>query len=288
MFIRAKKSLGQNFLKSGKALSAIIDAGDIHADDIVLEIGPGKGALTEKLLKLAGKVIAVEKDPELVEFLKEKFETEIKEGKLDLQEEDILKFDPKEIPPPAPPNLGGETSDKPRYKIIANIPYYITGAIIRQFLESDFQPELMVLLLQKEVVQRIVARSTGSRQGRDSKESILSISVKAYGEPKYIMKVPAKDFSPAPKVDSGILLIENISKNKFKNLSEKNFFEIVKAGFAQKRKKLLNNLESVFKNKEILIEIFSENELSPNIRAEDLKIGDWINLAQKLSSKLSK
>ncbi|HEU0085688.1 MAG TPA: 16S rRNA (adenine(1518)-N(6)/adenine(1519)-N(6))-dimethyltransferase RsmA, partial [Candidatus Paceibacterota bacterium] len=226
----AKKSLGQNFLKSKPALSKIVEAGEIMPSDTILEIGPGKGALTEKLLERAGKVIAIEKDRDLVVFLREKFAQEISTGKLDLREADILDYQPVD-------NMQG---DPLHVKIIANIPYNITGAIFKKFLTSHVQPERMVLLVQHEVAQRIVAR--------DGKESILSISVKAYGSPKMIMKVPARFFSPSPKVDSAVLLVKDISRKFFteNNLDENRFWEIVKKGFAHKRKKLSGNLKELF------------------------------------------
>ncbi|MEI6494707.1 MAG: 16S rRNA (adenine(1518)-N(6)/adenine(1519)-N(6))-dimethyltransferase RsmA [bacterium] len=252
----AKKSLGQNWLKSPSALSAIVAAGDIQSSDIVLEIGPGQGALTTDLLKRAGKVIAIEKDRRLIDLLKEKFATDIEANKFDLIEADILDFDL------APLNF----YDVP-YKLIANIPYYITGQIIRKFLEAENQPKLMVLMLQKEVANRIVAG--------DKKESILSISVKVYGEPKYIKTVPRGAFSPAPNVDSAILLINNISKKNFVNVAEDKFFAILKQGFAQKRKKLISNLK-------LKPEQAKELEIDENARAEDLRLEQWLKLAKNL------
>jgi 16S rRNA (adenine1518-N6/adenine1519-N6)-dimethyltransferase len=259
----AKKSLGQHFLTSESAVDTIIDAGDVAGDDIVLEVGPGKGVLTKKLLFFAGKVIAVEKDHELIEFLQEKFKTEIRNEKLDLIEKDILDFDQEVL-----------KFYKEPYKLIANIPYYITGQLIRKFLESKHQPEKMVLMLQKEVANRIVAK--------DGKESILSISVKAYGQPKYIQTVKAGSFSPAPKVDSAILLVENISKDFFKGFSEEDFFKALHAGFKSKRKKLSSNLSTVF-SKEKVFETFKKLKLNENTRAEDIKIDDWEKLLRGLS-----
>src|SRR5258706_8508314 len=225
---KAKKSLGQNFLKSEIALRKIVEVGEIKHDDIILEIGPGKAAHTEKLLEKTRLVIAVEKDRELLEFLKIKFEKEIKTKKLILINDDIFKF---KI----------EDHKLKNYKIIANIPYNITGAILKKFLTEKTKPTLMVLMVQHEVGKRIVAR--------DNKESILSISVKAYGKPKLIMKVAARYFSPAPKVDSVIILINDISREAFtKNeINEEKFWEIVKTGFAHKRKKLGSNLKTLKK-----------------------------------------
>ncbi len=244
MIHRAKKSLGQNFLKSQAALRTIALAGEIKPGDTVLEIGPGKGALTEKLLEKAGRVIAVEKDRELCAYLREKFAGE---KKLELLEGDILDFEPKG-----------------KYKIIANIPYNITGAILKRFLTMDNQPERMILLVQKEVAQRILAR--------DGKESVLSVSVKAYGEPKMILKVPARFFSPAPKVDSAVICVENISRKLFKEnkIDEKRFWEVVRLGFSHKRKKLSGNLRGLLP---------AGSPLSDK-RAEDLALSDWITLVK--------
>lgn len=279
LFMKAKKSLGQNFLKSELALRKIIETGEIKSDDIILEIGPGKGALTKKLLERvysekAGMVIAVEKDRELFEFLKIKFEKEIKNKKLVLINDDILYFNvslevlkfssgPRKQSPDHEENL-----KLLNYKVIANIPYNITGAILKKFLTEKSQPETMVLMVQNEVAKRIVAH--------DRKESILSISVKAYGEPKIIMKVPKRYFSPAPKVDSAIISIKNISHKIFKEnkINEENFWEIVKTGFAHKRKKLSSNLKTLQNtNKNLILEL-------GNKRAEDLSLKDWIFLTK--------
>lgn len=258
----AKKSLGQHFLTSEGALDDIIDAGDVVGDSIILEVGPGKGVLTKKLLFFSGKVIAVEKDRELIPLLEEKFKKEIKKGKLDLVEKDILDFDPELL----------RFYDS-EYKLIGNIPYYITGKFIRKFLEADFQPERVVVMVQKEVAERIVAK--------DKKESILSISVKAYGTPRYVKTVKAGSFSPPPKVDSAILLIEEISKDFFEDFSEKDFFKLLRAGFKSKRKKLSSNLSGVA-NKKKIEEIFLKLKLDVNLRAEDLSIGGWKSLSSEI------
>jgi len=272
MIHKAKKNLGQNFLKSQEALRMMCTAGEVNDKDIILEIGPGKGALTEKLLEKAGKVIAVEKDRDLIEILTEKFANEIKNGKLILLNEDILNFDLKKY-----------GFQKSNYKVIANIPYNITGAIFKMFLSSEFHPERMILLVQKEVQERVVAS--------DGKESILSLSVKAYGTPKYIMKVHKRFFSPSPKVDSAIVAITNISKNNFKTeMEEKNFFNIIKAGFAHKRKVLRKNLEILFPNKEVglpnIDNIFEKLKINPKARAEDIKLETWLLISKNLSTEI--
>lgn len=238
-------------------------AGELFKSDVVLEIGPGKGALTEYLLKSVHKVIAIEKDYNLCAILSERFQKEITSGHLVLVQGDILEFDPKVYD-----LKSGE------YKIIANIPYNITGAIFKKFLTENTQPQTMVLLVQKEVAERIVAR--------DGKESILSISVKAYGTPKYITKVSKKFFSPAPKVDSAIIQIKNISKENFKSQKEEDwFFQILKAGFAHKRKVLIRNLDAVVEKNKIK-EFFERNQLNEKIRAEDIPASMWLQIAKEL------
>jgi 16S rRNA (adenine1518-N6/adenine1519-N6)-dimethyltransferase len=284
MIHKAKKSLGQNFLKSIPALNKIIEAGEVSKEDIVLEIGPGKGALTEKLLEKAGCVIAVETDRDLFELLKEKFEKEIKNKKLNLINEDILNLnilDTVLIFMNGLAGIGTRGSEdlnknsklypKINYKIIANIPYNITGAILKKFLVNVNQPERMVLMVQNEVAKRIVAR--------DGKESILSVSVKAYGDPKIVMKVPARYFSPAPKVDSAIISIKNISRKVFteNKIDENHFWEIIHAGFAHKRKKLSSNLKKLQKYDNLT----SINTLE-NKRAEELKLEEWISLSKEI------
>ncbi len=273
---KAKKSLGQNFLKSILALNKIVEAGEITQNDIILEIGPGKGALTEKLLEKAGKVIAIEKDRDLIQVLQEKFQKEIKNKRFFLIENDILEFNPRDAL-----GLG--------YKIIANIPYNITGAILKKFLTEENQPERMVLMVQNEVAQRIVAR--------DGKESILSVSVKAYGEPKIVMKVAKRYFSPAPKVDSAVILIKNISRKLFieNNIDENLFWEVIHAGFAHKRKMLISNLKDFYnkqnrergltENKKQWDEIFKKNNLNEKARAEELNISDWIKILKDINTQ---
>jgi 16S rRNA (adenine1518-N6/adenine1519-N6)-dimethyltransferase len=261
--IPAKKSLGQNFLHSMGAVNAMVEASRVTKEDIVLEIGPGKGVLTEFLLKTGAQVIAVEKDDRMIPHLSERFGGEVTSGKLKLIHGDILDISPKEL---------GLLANK--YKLVANIPYYITGELIQKFLETDSQPSLMTLMLQKEVARRIVAK--------DGKESILSLSVKAYGSPKYIQTVSAGSFNPVPSVDSAILLIDNISSDFTDKNTEKMFFKVIKAGFAHKRKKLIRNLEIVAE-KNILENTFSTLQLDVDTRAEDLDLKQWKTLAQKLA-----
>ncbi|MGI9118386.1 MAG: 16S rRNA (adenine(1518)-N(6)/adenine(1519)-N(6))-dimethyltransferase RsmA [Minisyncoccia bacterium] len=269
-----KKSLGQNFLKSQKALAEILHAGSVSKGDTILEIGPGKGALTEKLLSTGAHVVAIEKDQDLVPLLSEKFTNEIKKGLFNLIEGDILEFDvekiKKETPPQPSPYQGREHSKG--YKLIANIPYNITGAIIRMFLESTKQPSLMVLLVQKEVAVRIA---------RDKKESILSLSVKAYGTPTYVSTVSKRYFNPAPKVDSAIIAILNINRNKFvSHTHETEFFKLIKTAFAHKRKQLAGNLKDGGYSEQWVQQVFLEHNIPKNIRAEDIHIETWLSMSK--------
>ena len=254
--------LGQHFLKSKRVVDEIIATANIESSDTILEIGPGKGILTEALLKRADKVIAVEKDFELVSFLKNKF---AKSYNLELVHDDVLKIKNSDLI---------KNYKIKNYKIISNIPYYITGAILKKFLSAKKQPSLMVLMVQKEVAERIIAK--------DKRESILSISVKAYGRPKIIKKVPAGCFSPPPKVDSVILKIDNISHNFFNYgsstpiVEEVKFFEMVKKGFSQKRKMLKNNLD-------ISPDILEKCGINAKARAQELSLEDWKKIYNHLN-----
>ncbi|MFA6339103.1 MAG: 16S rRNA (adenine(1518)-N(6)/adenine(1519)-N(6))-dimethyltransferase RsmA [Candidatus Paceibacterota bacterium] len=256
--MKPKKSLGQNFLANKKIAYDIVEAADLSMEDVVLEIGPGKGVLTELMLEKAGKVFAVEKDDELAVFLKEKFSKEISEGKLVLLNDDILSFDPKD-----------HGIIELEYKLVANIPYYITGEIFRRFLSEVSSPSLMVLMVQKEVAQRVLAR--------DGKESILSLSVKSYGKPHYIETVKAGNFYPKPNVDSAVLKINGISHDFFRDFSSDLFFEVIKAGFSHKRKFLISNLKDHFEDisKEKFEEMFGLNNISVKSRAEDISLEQW-------------
>ncbi len=247
---RPKKSLGQNFLMHARIANRIAGAAELAPESVVFEIGPGTGMLTHELLKMTGKVIALEADQELFEKLKIDFDTEIKEGKLELLHGDIRTFEISSLPK--------------NYKLVANIPYYLTGEIFRMFLESQNQPISMTLLVQKEVAERIA---------RSKKESILSISVKAFGTPKYEFTVPRGAFRPAPKVDSAVLTICDISRKNFSSKKDEQlFFELVHAGFAHKRKFVLKNLV------EAGFQIGNTGEIKEKARAEDLQLSDWLGL----------
>lgn len=256
--MKAKKSLGQNFLTSQSAVEKIVRAGELSDKDTVVEIGPGKGALTKALLATGAHVIAIEKDDDLVPFLTNLFSTEIATGQFNLIHGDILD-----------PHLTSYTLPLTPYKLIANIPYNITGEIIRMFLTAPHQPERMVVLVQKEVAERIVAR--------DGKESILSISVKAFGTPKIIATVSAGSFSPKPNVDSAILAITNLSRKTLSTKNEERFFTFVKQGFSQKRKQLVSTLVTLIPREKIT-DFLTSRKLPATARAEELSVDDWVAL----------
>ena len=267
--ISAKKSLGQNFLKDKKIIKKIVDISNISKEDVILEVGPGKGSLTEVLLEKAKKVFVIEKDLRIIPVLEEKFEKQIKQKKLEIIVGDALDF-----------NFSNFFKNKD-YKIVANLPYYITGKFISKILEDEKkQPKSITLLLQKEVVERITGESrAGDRILNNKKTNILKLSVEVYGKPKYIFSISKKYFSPQPKVDSAVLLISDISKDFFiKNkIKEKDFFKFIKLAFCQKRKKIIKNLSQEFK-KEKLLKIFDELNISKDIRAEDLELKDFKNI----------
>ncbi|MBI5134579.1 MAG: ribosomal RNA small subunit methyltransferase A [Candidatus Taylorbacteria bacterium] len=256
----AKKSLGQNFLISPRVTGAIADAGDIREGETVLEIGPGKGVLTKALLERGARVVAVEKDDRLIPILHETFSMDVSRGALSIVHGDIMDKDAA--------SLGLAKG----YKVIANIPYYITGAIARNFLSAEAKPALMVLMVQKEVAERVIAR--------DGKESILSLSIKAYAKPSLVMSVSRGNFFPIPNVDSAVLKLSDIRSPFANKREEERFFEVVKAGFAQKRKKLLSNLSSV-SPKEKLGEMFAELGIGENARAEDFPLDKWLALSKR-------
>lgn len=253
-----KKSLGQNFLKSTAYLHAIVDAAEVQKGDLVLEIGPGEGALTKELLTRGATVIAVEKDHRLIPYLQMIFDKEIYSKQFTLIEADALELSAQDL-------IG-----KKDFKMVANIPYYITGALLKKFLsEEEHQPNTLVFLVQKEVAERIA---------KSKKESILSLSVKAYGEVKYVKTVPRGAFSPAPDVDSAILLVKDVSKKNFNNAAhEKKFFTLIKLGFGQKRKMLKKNIAGIFGDK--TSEAFTKVGIAEDARAEDVPLEKWLQLA---------
>lgn len=254
-----KKELGQHFLVDPEALKAIVDAAELTKEDKVIEVGPGMGVLTSELCKLAGEVIALEYDKAMISIVKTAC---IKHKNLKVENTDVLKFD---------------SSGLGRYKLVANLPYYITSAVLRLFLEADNKPEEMVVLVQREVAERICAKP--------SRMSILAVSVQFYGNPQIVEVVPRASFFPAPKVDSAILRIKVYKKPLF-DVDKNLFFRIVKAGFGEKRKQLINSLSGGLKlNRETTEQLLKEAGISVIQRAESLTMLDWYNL-YKAYSKL--
>jgi 16S rRNA (adenine1518-N6/adenine1519-N6)-dimethyltransferase len=274
--IKAKKSLGQNFLKDAAVLQRIVESANLSKEDRVIEIGPGQGALTELLAQKCKKVVAIELDDRLIEMLRSKLRN--KEN-IEIIHGDILKI-----------NLPELVSEYEEYKVVANIPYYITAPIIRLLLETEYPPKEMILMVQKEVAERICAQA--------GKMSILAVSVQYYAQPKYLFDVPREAFEPKPKVDSAVIKITAASNQQSvisKNTAEdtKKFFRIVKAGFSAKRKTLANNLSNgLLIDKKKVEEKLNTIMVSPpkadqpragkNIRAQELGIEDWIKLGDLL------
>lgn len=259
--MRAKKHFGQNFLNSPSIISTIVEVAKIHPQDTVLEIGPGKGSLTHALIQSAAHVVAIEKDSDLIPHLSTEFKEALESQKLELIEGDATEI------------LETYTFPQP-FKVVANIPYNITGQLLRQLLTLEHQPTSITLVIQKEVAERIVCR--------DGKESVLSLSVKIFGSPKYIQKIPARYFTPKPEVDSAIIHIENISRKHIPSKTwEEIYFSVIKSGFAHKRKLLVRNLESVA-SRDILETSFKQSNIPLTTRAETVSFEKWISLVQSI------
>lgn len=265
----AKKSLGQNFLKDKKYLNIIVEASNLNDSDNVLEVGPGTGLLTDQILAKTTKLFCIEKDRRMVQYLLEKYNKQ-KKGP-EIIEEDILTI-----------NLPAFLKERAvsDYSVVANIPYYITGKIIRLFLETDISPKSLVLLIQKEVAERICSEPGDM--------SILAISVQYFGDPEFVEIVPKDAFDPIPKVDSAVIRIIPGGNTEDKN-QRTMFFRVVKSGFSSPRKKLLNNLATSLKmEKEFLQNCFRELKLDENIRAQNLSVDQWKILRDRLSVLLKK
>lgn len=279
----AKKSLGQNFLKSEKALKEMVLAGSIQDGETILEIGPGQGALTDLLLTEVKKhkhtrLVCIEKDDRLIPILQEKYTEDIKTGLLTLIHKDIIEvFREGDIQ-----NIVQGTP----YKVIANIPYYITGLIIRRIFSESILPNKVVLLVQKEVAHRIMSYGDHGETTNTGNESLLSISVKLYGTPHRVSVVPKGAFVPAPTVDSAILAIDSIGR-KLPVEEESLFFEFLHAAFSHKRKRLIKNIESFSPNNkkhsvEFLESICATLGLDKNTRAEEISVEKYIQLFKRL------
>ncbi len=248
------KSLGQHWLHDRDILVHIAESAQLTADDTVLEIGPGLGTLTSELLRQADKVLAVEFDPDLACKLPGQFP-----GKnLEVVNEDILSFDLSILPA--------------GYKVVANVPYYITSKIVQKLMTADNKPSVTVLLVQKEVAERIAAEPGDM--------SVLAISAQVYAQASLGDVVPAELFTPPPKVDSQVVILKTYEQPLVKPEDEKAFFRMVKAGFSAKRKKLRSSLSGgLGVSKPEVEELLVKANISPDARAEDLSIDDWLRLA---------
>lgn len=263
-----KKSLGQHFLTSPIVPGWMCDAAEIAKQDKVLEIGPGTGVLTRELLLRGAEVIALEADDRAIVALRETFPEELASGQLTCHHTDVREFTPSE--------LTGLTDHG--FKLVSNIPYYLSGFLFRTFLESPIQPSVLVFLVQKEVAKRITVDVS-----RGEKESILSLSVKAFGEPKYVRTVSSGHFNPPPQVDSAIIAVQNINRNFFKDIRETDFFSVLHLAFGQKRKQLVGNLSQQFAREKV-VHILSTLGLSATVRAEDVPLTVWPDLVIHLLS----
>lgn len=258
--LRADKSLGQNFLQDPIALEKIVAAAEIRPSDAVLEIGPGLGSLTRYLAVSAKQVVAVELDEKLIPPLKAVIAPH---ANIRLIQGDILEFSPSEL------------VDQTGYLVVANIPYYITSAIIRHLLENDPKPRRIVLTIQKEVANRICA-APGDM-------SLLALSVQVYGKPRIAARIPAGAFFPAPNVDSAVLCVDVYPEPQIEKQLLDTFFKLIKAGFSQKRKTLRNSLSSgLHISPASAIDHLTQADIDPQRRAETLSIADWQRLCQIL------
>jgi len=278
--LKPRKHLGQNFLINKDILSEIIKAADLNKNDTVLEIGPGLGILTKELAKKVKKVIAIEKDEKLVKILKKEL-SHLKD--VEIVEGDILKF-----------NIQYLVSNK-YYKVVANLPYYITSPVIRKFLEegnpppstkvstfvktsadrSGGRPKLMVLMVQKEVAERICAKPPDM--------SLLSVAVQFYSQAKIVKIVKKECFWPRPKVDSAIIKLTT-NNRQLTTINTNLFFKIVKSGFSQPRKQLKNNLKKIFgKNTK---KILKQSKIEESCRAETLSIDEWLKICLNYKNRL--
>ncbi|OGG70333.1 hypothetical protein A2929_04675 [Candidatus Kaiserbacteria bacterium RIFCSPLOWO2_01_FULL_45_25] len=258
-----KRSLGQNFLTSDIVPGWMATAAEVGAGDLVLEIGPGTGMLTRALLATGARVIAVEADIRAIESLQSTFAEQIKSGQLTIHHGDAREITPH--------HLGLADHG---FKVVANIPYYLSGFLLRSLLETDIQPTTLTFLIQKELAVRIA---------RAKKESLLSLSVKAFGEPVYSKTVGRGHFHPIPNVDSAILTIKNINRDHFNQVDTALFFEILHLGLGKKRKQLLANLTEKFKRDD-LEKVFTKLDLSLTIRGEDVSLNTWLLLTKNLST----
>lgn len=256
--VAPKKSLGQHWLKDRDVLARIAEEANVNDDDTVLEIGPGLGTLTSQLLRRAKKVVAVELDPDLARKLPGQFPG----TNLEVVNQDILTYDLEKLPKD--------------YVVVANVPYYITSKIIQLLTTASNRPRTIVLLIQKEVAERLAA-GPGDM-------SILAVSAQIYATVRLGDVVPAELFTPPPKVDSQVVILDMLDKPRISVDKEKHFFRVVKAGFVAKRKKLKTSLSNGLRlPKPAVEEILRSHGISPDDRAEDLSLANWIDISRDFS-----
>jgi 16S rRNA (adenine1518-N6/adenine1519-N6)-dimethyltransferase len=275
--LRPQRGLAQNFLADPAHLAKIVAAAELNPQDIVLEIGPGPGTLTQRLAQSAGHIIAVELDPNMVNLLKNEL------GhlpNLTIIQADILQtpinslFTNYQLLISPSPNL-----QPPPYKVVANLPYYITSAVLRHLLEATPRPDRLVITVQKEVAQRIVAKPGDM--------SILAVSVQFYGRPTIVHHIPAGAFYPPPKVDSAVVRIDTYTHPPIPVEDVEYFFRVIKAGFGQKRKQLKNTLAAGLQRPmPTIVTAMTQAGIDPTRRAQTLSLVEWGQLADTLHSML--
>jgi 16S rRNA (adenine1518-N6/adenine1519-N6)-dimethyltransferase len=265
--LRAHKGLGQNFLQDAEALDKIVSAAEIQRTDTVLEIGPGLGSLTRYLAVSAKEVVAVELDENLLPPLKAVLAPY---QNVRLIHGDILKLSPNDLI-----HRTASLVTERDYIVVANIPYYITSAVIRHLLENEPKPRRVVLTVQKEVAQRICAQPGDL--------SLLALSVQIYGKPRSVAHIPAEAFFPAPKVDSAVLCMDIYAAPLIKEELLESFFKLIKAGFSQKRKTLRNSLSSgLHISPTDAADLLTRADIDPQRRAETLSIEEWERLSSSV------
>jgi len=268
--LRARKGLGQHFLIDREVLGLITSAAELAPADLIVEVGPGLGILTKELARQAGWVIAIELDNKLAALLQQ---TLASFKNVTIINDDVLRIEPGTLLQEPKARFPQATDS---YKVVANLPYYITSPVLRHFLEASAKPQMMIVMVQKEVAEAIVAKP--------GEMSLLSVSVQFYGKPKIISYVPAQCFYPAPEVDSAILRIDLYSQPAVAVTDEGSFFQLVRAGFAAPRKQMVNSLaQGLGLSKAEVLPLLERANIVSRRRAETLTLEEWARLWQVFS-----